>query len=92
MKSRCLSPSAAGYSRYGGRGIAVCERWLKFEGFLADMGERPSGSSIERIDPNGNYEPSNCRWATSKEQGRNRTSNVFVSYKGERLAMRTRFV
>ncbi len=73
MRQRCRDPQVRNYRYYGGRGIAVCERWSNsFQNFLADMGERPMGSSIDRINNDGNYEPSNCRWATASEQNRNR--------------------
>jgi hypothetical protein len=78
MIDRCTNPDNASYKDYGARGIAVCDRWLLLENFVADMGLRPQDKTIDRIDPDGNYEPSNCRWSTSVEQQRNRR-NVKLS-------------
>ncbi len=72
MKRRCFNPEYPEWGYYGGRGITVCVRWLKFENFLADMGPKPDGLSIDRIDNDGDYEPSNCKWSTPKEQANNR--------------------
>ena len=83
MIARCQTPSSASFHRYGGRGIEVCERWHTFTNFAEDMGERPAGTTLDRIDPNGHYEPSNCRWASRIQQSNNRANNVLLSYRGE---------
>jgi hypothetical protein len=73
MKDRCENPRSSSWEDYGGRGIVVCERWsASYEAFVEDMGHRPVGKSIDRINVDGNYEPTNCRWATAKEQQQNR--------------------
>lgn len=84
MLKRCANPNATGYEHYGGRGIRVCEAWQAFENFLADMGERPVGMTLDRIDVNGNYEPGNCRWATRKQQERNTRQTRWLDYDGRK--------
>ena len=84
MLKRCLDTEHERYQDYGGRGIKVCDRWLKFENFLADMGEKPDPElQIERIDNDGNYELGNCRWATRSMQCRNRRSNHRILFNGK---------
>ncbi|CAB5212895.1 hypothetical protein UFOVP191_57 [uncultured Caudovirales phage] len=88
MISRCHNPKCKEYPYYGGRGITVCDRWLSIENFLADMGMKPSQThSLDRINNDGNYEPSNCRWATKKEQSRNKRSNRFIDHAGQSLTV-----
>lgn len=76
MMQRCENTRNKAYKHYGGRGIKVCERWRTFENFLSDMGPRPAGTSIDRIDNDGGYEPGNCRWATTEIQSRNRQNSI----------------
>lgn len=85
MVSRCTVKTNASYPNYGGRGITVCDRWRSFDNFAADMGERPAGTTIDRIDNDGNYEPDNCRWATRQEQDSNKSVNVRVTFEGQTL-------
>lgn len=82
MRTRCSNPNTSVYKHYGGRGISVCPQWSTFAGFLVDMGERPEGTSLDRIDVNGNYEPNNCRWATNRQQGTNRRDNRIIEFNG----------
>lgn len=88
MRKRCMNPRSSDYHLYGGRGISICERWEKFENFLADMGEAPKGFSLDRFpNNNGNYEPGNCRWATPKEQTLNRQVTRFITFNGITLCV-----
>lgn len=83
MIYRCRRPTHKSFKYYGGRGIKVCDRWRIFSNFFSDVGNKPEGMSIDRINNLGNYEPSNCRWATRKEQQRNTKKSVFVTYMGQ---------
>ncbi len=87
IHKRCRAKQGKHAKGYHERGIKVCERWREFKNFFADMGPRPKGLTIERIDNNGHYEPGNCRWATFAEQRRNQRRSVFVEYEGERLLL-----
>lgn len=78
MRQRCTNKNTSHYRHYGGRGITVCERWGKFENFLADMGERPEGTSLDRINNDGPYSPENCLWATRVQQARNSSQTKLV--------------
>lgn len=82
MLNRCNNSSHNRYQRYGWRGITVCSRWTVFGNFLADMGEKPKGTSIDRIDVDGDYTPENCRWANAKTQARNKTNSRIVTVNG----------
>lgn len=89
MKKRCYDPSNVMFARYGGRGISVCASWRdSFERFLADVGPRPEGKTLDRRDNDKNYEPENVRWATRAEQNRNRSNTRFVDFKGRKIPLK----
>jgi hypothetical protein len=83
MRDRCRNPNNLAFKNYGGRGIKVCDRWDSFSDFLADMGDRPEGFDLDRIDNNGNYEPSNCRWLSRQKNLNNKRTNRFLELRGE---------
>ena len=87
MRTRCNNPNHETYDRYGGRGISICERWNKFENFLEDMGERPEGMTLDRIDNDGDYTPENCRWSGKVQQMRNRSNNVLLTIYGKTMSV-----
>lgn len=90
MLRRCYNPNEPLYHRYGGRGITVCERWKLpygrgFANFVEDMGAKPEGTSLDRTDNNGHYDPANCRWTDRKTQNRNRNISSYVIFNGEKI-------
>jgi hypothetical protein len=87
MIQRCRNPNNSQYHDYGGRGITYDPAWSNFENFLRDMGECPPGHTLERIDNNGSYCKANCKWATRKEQQRNRRANQIIEFRGERRCL-----
>lgn len=87
MKARCLNKRHKSYGNYGARGIAVCDRWMSFENFLADMGEKPDGLSLDRKDNDLGYFKGNCRWADNVEQGNNRRTNYVLEYDGQKKTL-----
>lgn len=87
MRSRCHTPTDSDYPDYGGRGITICERWASFEAFLADMGPRPPGHTLDRIEVNEGYRPGNCRWATPTTQANNKRTNAVYEMDGRRQTL-----
>lgn len=85
MMARCNNPNSDSWKDYGGRGIAVCDRWATFEGFISDMGEAPDHGTLDRIDTNSGYQPDNCRWTDWATQMRNKRNNVWVELDGKKM-------
>lgn len=89
MRARCQYQTSINFERYGGRGVKVCDRWQKYENFLADMGRKPTPAhTLDRIDPDGHYEPTNCRWASKVEQANNRRDNHRITIGGRDVTIR----
>jgi len=88
MKNRCLNKNHPKFKNYGYRGITICSEWTKFENFYKDIGERPVGKTLDRIDNNGNYNKENCKWSTNKEQSNNRRDNHLIAYEGKTQNMK----
>jgi len=88
MKERCYNPSHDSYKYYGAKGIGVCERWMNFEGFYSGMlPTYKNGLTLDRLRNKEDYSPENCRWATIKEQNRNRTANIWIEYEGKKMIL-----
>lgn len=89
MHARCNNPNSDQYQWYGAKGITVCKRWQSFENFLKDMGERPKGKTLDRINPDKGYTPSNCRWATPSEQMRNTHRSIHITFEGKKRPLKS---
>lgn len=87
MIQRCRNPNHPSFAHYGGRGIKVCKKWLSFQGFYSDMGEKPDGTSIERMNNEKGYDPDNCKWADIGEQARNKRNNRWIEFEGKKLCL-----
>lgn len=89
MKQRCNNPNSQQFHNYGARGIRVCQRWLdSFDNFLSDMGEKPDGLTLDRIDNDKGYSPENCRWATKRQQRKNQRTIIMIAFSGETMCRR----
>jgi len=88
MKTRCLNENSVSYRDYMGRGITICDRWLKFENFLEDMGERPEGTTLDRMDNDGNYCKENCTWSTVQEQNDNRSISLSLTFNDKTMTFK----
>ena len=87
MWTRCTNPNQSAWANYGGRGIKVCDRWKDFEAFLQDMGPRPNGGTLDRLDVDGDYGPENCAWVTRAQQNRNKRNSIRIEHNGETLLL-----